>query len=420
MAGLQYTFRREFFSPTITCRIGADALEWTHSNGQDRIEFRDIKSIRLYQVRKFGIAGQTSALVWRCQVHGESDRDVTLTQDHFVRIGRRENRGLSFRFFVNALITQVSANNPDVQILHEEAGRRRVRVPSGRFLIQSLNVLSWIKPAYLEAAGGSFLRTVGPWLPEHRVGRANLAMAFPEKSPSEIERILRGVWENYGRLCAGILSLDKIALANVSAEENDKIVLSEAARRELAQYREDRKPRLIFSAHLANWEVQAPVARALGVDLVVPVRMQHVGAVATLLNRARSGDMYIPIGSDATAKLKSAIDRGACVAVMVDQHDAKGINVTLFERSCTVNPLFARLVRRLEWPILGLRTIRLPDGRTCIDLVGPLEPVRDGDGQVDVVATMQTCMLVIEQWVREHPEQWMWLHRLWRSAVMRR
>ncbi len=419
MAGLEYIFRRGFFSPTIACRIGDDALEWKHSNGHNRIEFRDIDRIRLYQVRKLGVSGQTSALVWRCQVSAKSDRDITLTQDHFVRIGRRENRGLSFRFFVNALIAQTSANNPEVRILHEEAGRRRVRVPSGRFLIQSLNVLGWIKPAYLEAVGGSILRTVGPWLPEHRVGRANLAIAFPEKSPSEIEHILRGVWENYGRLCAGILSLDKIAPANLS-EENDKIVLSEATRRELARYREDRKPRLIFSAHLANWEVQAPVARALGVDLVVPVRMQHMGAAAALLNRARSGDMYIPIASDATAKLKGAIDRGACVAVMVDQHDAKGINVTLFDRSCTVNPLFARLVRTLEWPILGLRAIRLPDGRTCIDMVGPMEPVRNGDGQVDVVATMQTCMLVIEQWVREHPEQWMWLHRLWRSAATRR
>src|SRR5688572_22933035 len=100
MAGLEYTFRRGFFSPTVACRIEADALEWKHSNGRDRIEFRDIKSIRLYQARKFGVAGQTTALVWRCQVHAESDRAITLTQDHFVRIGLRDNRGLSFRFFV--------------------------------------------------------------------------------------------------------------------------------------------------------------------------------------------------------------------------------------------------------------------------------------------------------------------------------
>lgn len=429
MAGLEYSFRRGFFSPTIACRIGADALEWTHSNGQangqangqDRIEFQDITSIRLYQVRKFGVAGQTSALVWRCQVRAKGSRDITLTQDHFVRIGLRENRGLSFRFFVNALIAQASEKNPKIQILHEEAGRSRARAPSGRFLLQSLNAFRWIKPGYLEAIGGSFLRTVGPWLPEHRVGRANLAMAFPEKSASEIEQILRGVWDSYGRVCAGILNLDKISPTTFSAEDNDKIVLSEAAHRELAEYRKDRKPRLIFSAHLANWEVQAPVARAVGVDLVVPVRMQHLGPVATLLNRARSGgsETYIPIASDATSKLKSAIDRGACVAVMVDQHDAKGVNVTFFKRTCTVNPLFARLARSLEWPILGLRTIRLPDGRICIDLVGPLEPARDGDGRVDVVATMQICMRMVEQWVREHPEQWMWLHRLWRDAAAR-
>src|SRR6476659_286575 len=54
-----------------------------------------------------------------------------------------------------------------------------------------------------------FMRHVGPWLPEHRVGRANLAAAFPEKSPAEIETILLGAWENLGRVAAEFAHLDR-------------------------------------------------------------------------------------------------------------------------------------------------------------------------------------------------------------------
>src|SRR5215467_12034686 len=57
---------------------------------------------------------------------------------------------------------------------------------------------------------GAVMRTVGPWLPEHRTGRANLHAAFPQKSSVEIETILRGVWDNLGRVAAEISHLDHI------------------------------------------------------------------------------------------------------------------------------------------------------------------------------------------------------------------
>src|SRR5215467_9018751 len=54
------------------------------------------------------------------------------------------------------------------------------------------------------------MRTLGPWLSEHRTGRANLRAAFPQKSNAEIETILRGVWDNLGRVAAEISHLDHI------------------------------------------------------------------------------------------------------------------------------------------------------------------------------------------------------------------
>src|SRR5262249_18603688 len=55
-----------------------------------------------------------------------------------------------------------------------------------------------------------FMRPVGPWTTHHRLGRANLAAAFPEKTPAEIERILAGVWDNLGRVVGEFAHLDRL------------------------------------------------------------------------------------------------------------------------------------------------------------------------------------------------------------------
>jgi KDO2-lipid IV(A) lauroyltransferase len=91
------------------------------------------------------------------------------------------------------------------------------------------------------------------------------------------------------------------------------------------------------------------------------------------------------------------------------------VEVTFFGRCCRVNPLIAQLARHVDCPIHGTRIIRRPDrNRFVIEMTEAIEPKRDAEGHVDVQSTMQVIMTVVEGWVREHPEQWLWLHRLWR------
>ena len=100
--------------------------------------------------------------------------------------------------------------------------------------------------------------------------------------------------------------------------------------------------------------------------------------------------------------------------MLVDQYQADGIEVIFFGRRCRMNPIFVRLARAFNAQIYGARVVRLPERRFRYEIVGPIEPARDPNGRIDVTATMQVIASVIEAWVREHPEQWMWLHRMWR------
>jgi Kdo2-lipid IVA lauroyltransferase/acyltransferase len=88
--------------------------------------------------------------------------------------------------------------------------------------------------------------------------------------------------------------------------------------------------------------------------------------------------------------------------------------VTFFGRTCRVNPLLARFARLFDCSVRGARIIRLRDGNFLYDITEPLDLPRDRDGRVDVAGSMQMITSIIEQWVREHPDQWMWLHKRWR------
>lgn len=259
-------------------------------------------------------------------------------------------------------------------------------------------------------------KLIGPRLREHRIGRANLTAAFPDKSPEEIEQILMGVWDNLGRVGAEFAHMDQVWDYNREHPENSRIELSERSIELFDQIREDGKPALIFAAHLANWELPALAAVAHGLDAAILYRRPNIASADRIIQEMRQVNMgtLIPAGRDAPLRLGQALKEGKHVAMLIDQYLTSGVEVTFFGRKTRANPTLARLLRQVECPIHGVRIIRLPGGRFRGELTEEVQPVRGADGRIDIQGTMQAVTSVVESWVREHPEQWLWLHRRWR------
>jgi KDO2-lipid IV(A) lauroyltransferase len=263
----------------------------------------------------------------------------------------------------------------------------------------------------------AFMRALGPRLKEQRIGRANLAAAFPEKSESEIETILSGVWDNLGRVVAEFAHLDRLRVLEPPKEPVGDIVYTPETEEGFHRLRRDGKPALIFAAHLANWELPALIAAKFDLDATVLYRRPNLSAVSDAIIAIRKGSMgtLVPTDLDAPLRLARVLEAGGHVAMLVDQHYENGVDVTFFGRRCKANPFIARLARHVDCPIHGTRVVRLPDRhRFRVDLSSAIEPRRDGEGKLDVAGTMQAITSVIEAWVCEHPEQWLWLHRRWR------
>lgn len=263
---------------------------------------------------------------------------------------------------------------------------------------------------------GRIARRIGPLLRENRIGRANLTAAFPEKSPEEIEAILAGVWDNLGRVAAEFAHLDHIWQYDRAHPELSRIEIPERTHELFAKLRNDGKPALIFASHLGNWELPALAATAHGLDTAVLFRRPNVAAADRAIHELRAVQMgqLIATGPDAPFKLAQALSDGLHVAMLVDQWYTRGVEVTFFGRKTTANPTLARLLRQIECPVYGVRIVRLPNDRFRAEMSEEITPVRDANGNIDVQGTMQAITSVIEGWIREHPEQWLWLHRRWR------
>jgi Kdo2-lipid IVA lauroyltransferase/acyltransferase len=290
----------------------------------------------------------------------------------------------------------------------------------GSLVIGALALLRRINRQRMARVLGVLMRVVGPWLPEHKVGRQNLQAAFPEKSAEEIEKILAGVWDNLGRVAAEFAHIDRIVYHDPAHPErcsNPDVMIDDATYSRVKLLGDRARPCLVFAAHLANWEIPAVTPHVFGFPVSILYRRPNIGGAsdAIVALRARCMGNMVAAGLDAPLKLGRALERGENVAVLVDQHTTQGVDVVFFGRWARANPLIAQLARLTGAPIRGTRAVRLPDGnRFRAELTEEIAPVRDAEGKIDIQATTQAITNVIEGWVREHPEQWLWLHRRWR------
>jgi KDO2-lipid IV(A) lauroyltransferase len=264
---------------------------------------------------------------------------------------------------------------------------------------------------------GSFLtRNLGPLTSANRIARENIAAAFPDKTEAERAAILTEAWDNLGRVACEYVHMDRIWDFDPAHPEAGRITASPETVALYERLRDDGKPAIVFSAHLANWELPAIAAARHGIESAVLYRTPNSPAVAKEILRLRQDSMgtLVAAGMSAPFKLARALERGQHIGMLVDQRFGRGPRIDFLGRPAQANPLLAQLARRFDCPVHGARAIRLPGGRFRLDLTEEIPMPRDAEGLIDVAAATQAMNDVIAGWVSEYPGQWLWMHRRWR------
>jgi KDO2-lipid IV(A) lauroyltransferase len=258
------------------------------------------------------------------------------------------------------------------------------------------------------AMGGALARWIGPRLGISHRARRNLRAALPELSPAQIERTIRGMWDNLGRVAAEYPHLRRIGVfetgGRVETHGLDHLDAALAAGRRV----------VIFGGHLANWEIAALAAGQYGLDIAQIYRAANNPLVDRMIARLRGGTgELIPKGAVASRRAVAALRRGGHVSLLADQKLNDGIAVPFFGRPAMTAPALALLALHFDCAVLPARVERLQGAHFRLTLYPPLDLPRTGDREADVAALMRLVNEILEGWIRERPEQWFWVHSRW-------
>ena len=257
--------------------------------------------------------------------------------------------------------------------------------------------------------GGWLARMIGPRLPISNRAVRNISKAFPEKSRAEVGIIVRQMWDNFGRVVAEYPHLSKF---DVFVEGGRVEVVGVEY---IDQLRDDGLPGLAFSAHIGNWEILSLAATQRGMPLDRVYRAANNPIVEWLFTRGRTAvkGTLIPKGPAGVRPLLKSLKDGNHLALLIDQKMNDGIAVPFFGRDAMTAPALAEFALKFNCPVVPARVERLEGARFRITVDAPLEWIDTGDRHADVLANMTKVNAIIEQWVRDTPGQWLWLHNRW-------
>jgi Kdo2-lipid IVA lauroyltransferase/acyltransferase len=261
---------------------------------------------------------------------------------------------------------------------------------------------------FASALGGAMARLIGPFLGISKQARRNIERALPELSENEVRDIIAGMWDNLGRVAAEYPHLRSIRVFDPAGrvethgfEHMDRAV--SAGRR-----------MIIFSGHIANWEIGMLAAVQYGISVAQIYRAANNRLVDRMITRFRgdAGEL-IPKGAVAARRAIATLRRGAHLTMLADQKMNDGIPVPFFGRPAMTAPALAALALRFDCDVLPARVERLGGACFRLTVFPPLPLPRSGDSRADAAALMAQVNAILETWIRDRPEQWFWVHRRW-------
>ncbi len=226
-------------------------------------------------------------------------------------------------------------------------------------------------------------------------------------------QIVRGVFSNLGRLLAEFCQLPKLTADNIS-----QVVIYDGFENFAEAERRGRGV-LFLTAHFGAWEL-CPSAHALyGHPLKFVVRPIDNPYIDRLINRYRmlSGNQIIEKKSS-LKEILTTLKNGGAIGILIDQNTTRdaGVFVPFFGiPACTTTSL-ATIASRTGATILpGVLIWDKALRKHRLRFEPPVELLESGDRQRDVIENTARCNRVLEELVRRHPDQWLWVHRRWKT-----
>ncbi len=240
---------------------------------------------------------------------------------------------------------------------------------------------------------------IGPLMyGRNRIAYRNLSIAFPDKTKAEKKEIIKKMWIHFAKFFAEMPHTKEwIKDAEVSGKEY------------LKSLQDDDVGGFVCSAHFGNWEFASTYVAQHYFQLHPVYRPANNPWLERLMFKKRAG-VHIPKGSGGARIMLDLLKNGEHIAILCDQRLREGIAVPFFGKMAMTPSAMVSIALKMRLPIVMGCARRLPDGRFKMT-VEPLPLSKAENTETAVYETVANMNKILEKWITETPEQWMWIHR---------
>jgi Kdo2-lipid IVA lauroyltransferase/acyltransferase len=248
---------------------------------------------------------------------------------------------------------------------------------------------------------------------QRRAGLRNLQMALPELENAEREQILRGCFQNLGRLLVEFSHFPELNKGNIS-----QFVVHDGLEYYLEGLRRGRGV-IFMTAHFGAWELSSFAHSVYGYPLKFIVRPIDNPKVDALISEYRTLGGNVPIQRRSAARdIIRALRQNEAVGILFDQNTtrAEGVFVDFFGIPAATTTAIATFALRTGAAVLpGFLIWEERLGKHRLQFDPPVKLIETGDLAHDVAANTRLFNQILEKYVRKYPEQWLWIHRRWKT-----
>ena len=255
--------------------------------------------------------------------------------------------------------------------------------------------------------GGKIFEIIGPLFRSKSLIHSNIKKAIPDISSDDLRKIIKLMWNNYGRVFAEYMFIKSFRTGKLDSqvEISGKEILEEVKKKN--------KPVIFISGHFANFELMALYLEKAGINLSAIYRPLNNFFLNKIMERIRKKyicKIQIKKGIGGLKKLIKFQRKNYSTALMIDQRVTEGIKSNFFNKEALTTTIPAQLVKKFDMAIIPIYIQRIDGNKFNIKINKPLKFLKDAS----IKNITDELNLVLEKMIILNPEQWIWSHNRWK------
>ena len=275
------------------------------------------------------------------------------------------------------------------------------------FVVFFFSLFKFLRLNFSSKIGGKLFEKIGPLFRSKKLIQKNIKRAFTHINEENLDKIIKLMWNNYGRLFAEYIFIKEFRngkySSNIEIEGQDI----------LEKIKETGQQVVFVSGHFSNFELMAMHLEKTGIKLCAIYRPLNNIFLNPLMEKIRNKYIckyQIKKGISGVKSLIKLMKNNFSTALMIDQRVSEGILSNFFEKPALTTTIPAQLVKKFNIPIVPVYIERVRDVHYKIVINKPIVFTKDNTIQ----KMTDDLNLILEKMILKKPEQWIWTHNRWK------